>query len=85
VGGWWLNANLGFYFGPNLFLKRGGQRECRFYTYFAKFWPISIPEFQNISSSSSMLEEPVRVREEPKDYIVNLREDKLVYSILEAN
>jgi hypothetical protein len=50
--------------------------------YFAKFLPITIPEFQIVSST---LEEPVRVREEPKDYIVYIWEDKLVYSILEAN
>ena len=32
-------------------------------------------EFPIISSSSSTLEEPVRVSEEPKEYIVNLCED----------
>ena len=32
-------------------------------------------EFPTVSNSSSTLEEPVRVNEEPKEYIVNRSED----------
>ena len=36
------------------------------------------PEFPIVSSSSSMLEEPVRVNEEPKEFIVNQSKDILL-------